>query len=166
VSFAREIVPVETFHSGFVEARRRFDEAAKGRDDLAVFLPLFEALNWAVVLDDRLQAYWKAAPSNRDPSWADGFTFGDTVKGLRFARHRVHHQRADALWLSEGASGPVGSYAEGLHEWRWRPDLPPGRDDRYKDEYEAKVMAVPARITLHELAECVGTALAYLDRPH
>jgi hypothetical protein len=159
-----EVVPITTLHAGFVEARRRFEEAAKEREALAVFLPLFETLNWGVALDDRLQARWRDAPTNSDPWWSDGFTFGDTVKGLRFARHRVHHQRADALWLSEGASGPVGRRSDGLHEWRWRPELPPGRDDRFKTEYEDKVMAVPARVTLHELAECVGTALVYLGQ--
>jgi hypothetical protein len=30
--------------------------------------------------------------------WTEGFTHGDVVKGVRFARNRVHHQGADALW--------------------------------------------------------------------
>jgi len=32
--------------------------------------------------------------------WTEGFTHGDVVKGMRFARNRVHHQGADALWSS------------------------------------------------------------------
>lgn len=37
---------------GYTEALDRFDEASKKRDPVATYTALFEALNWAVAIDD------------------------------------------------------------------------------------------------------------------
>jgi hypothetical protein len=130
---------------GFEEARGRFLEVRLSLDADAVFLPLFEALSWTVSIDERLQRIWKAAPTNPDKWWSEGFTHGDVVKGVRFARNRVHHQWADALWPSRH---------EGRVIWRWRPTLPAGRNRTGEGEYADRVATRPAIDTLSDLSDC------------
>src|SRR5579864_256950 len=59
------------------------------------FLPLFEALNWLVVLSDLARASGDPVPV--DP---------DDLLGLRFARNRTHHQWAMALEAKDFALPP------------------------------------------------------------
>lgn len=47
-------------------------------------------------------------------------------------------------------------------EWRWRPELPPGRGEEFKAEYEQHVAASPARVTLGDLSACFADALSVL----
>jgi hypothetical protein len=70
----------------------------------------------------------------------------------------VHHQWADALWLSLGTRPPRTA----LGEWRWRPELPAGRNDEFKAEYEQHVAANPAPVTLGELSQCFADAVPVL----
>jgi hypothetical protein len=146
---------------GFEAAAERFYAAGLGDDADATFRPLFESLHWAVSLDDRLQATWKTTATNPAEWWSDGFIHGDDVKGVRHARHRVHHQWADALYLTGGAQFPM-TFPFTFHEWRWRPDLPPGRDDRLKGEYDLHLAATPVRITLGNLTLCFHDAAGEL----
>jgi hypothetical protein len=71
---------------GYQQAVARFDESRLGHDATVAFLPLFEALNWAASIDERL----------RYPDYPE-------LRGLRFARNRVHHQWAEALYVDVGA---------------------------------------------------------------
>ena len=146
---------------GFEAASQRFYDASLGEDADSTFRPLFESLQWAVSLDDRLQASWKAAPTNHAEWWSDGFIHGDDVKGVRHARHRVHHQWADAVYLSAGAQFPM-TLPFAFHEWRWRLDMPPGRDDRFKREYDDHLAATPVRVTLGSLSLCFHDAAGEL----
>lgn len=146
---------------GFDAASQRFYDASLGEDADSTFRPLFESLEWAVSLDDRLQASWKVAATNQAEWWSDGFIHGDDVKGVRHARHRVHHQWADAVWLSAGAQLPM-TLPFAFHEWRWRPDLPPGRNDQFKREYDAQLAATPVRNTLGNLSLCFHDAASEL----
>lgn len=142
---------------GFEEASRRFNDVMRGRDADATFLALFEALNWAVSIDDRFRSIWETEQRSMT-WWTEGFTHGDVVKGVRFGRNRVHHQWADALWLSTAGFAFPLQFPLGFVEWRWRPELPPGRDDTFKAEYDYRMAAAPARRTLGELADCFGDA--------
>ena len=76
-------VAITTLVRGFDEAHERLTLAISNRNTPAedVFLPLFEALNWAVALSDlaREVGVSIAARSNDQDA-------------LRFARNRVHHQ--------------------------------------------------------------------------
>jgi hypothetical protein len=128
---ADETIPVAVQVDGFEQACGRFYAAMNGTDRDATFIPLFDALNWAVSIDDRFQSIWKEASPRSSEWWSDGFAHGDTVKGVRFARNRVHHQWADALWLSLGTRPP----RQAPGEWRWRPDLSHGRSRRFETEY-------------------------------
>ncbi|WP_207084979.1 hypothetical protein [Nocardioides sp. S5] len=126
------IVTYRTLLDGYEQALRRFTDASKGRNASDVFLPLFEALNWAVALDDQVRAHWAPEGIPLDWSWRTRVAGGDlvnavrcAVNAVRCARNRVHHQWADALVLREGMSAPLTPPLV-LHEWSWRPlgDLP------------------------------------------
>ncbi len=146
-------IPVSVLLDGYEQACQRFYDAMNGTSRDNTFMPLFEALSWAVSLDDRLQNIWKEAPPRTSKWWSDGFAHGDTVKGVRFARNRVHHQWADALWLSHGAELPR-QIPFSLTEWRWRTDLPSGRSNEFLAEYQDNVAACPVRVTLGDLSQC------------
>ena len=91
---------------GYREGLGRFHEARIGTDTVDAYLPLFEALNWAASLDEHLDY-----PDHPE------------LRGMRFARNRVHHQWAEALYVTEGAAYPR-AYPRVFFEWRWRMDLP------------------------------------------
>ena len=157
---AAQVAPVTMLH-GFIGAWKRYETAAAGDSATEAFLPLFEALNWCVALDDRLQAWWKTNATNADPRWCHGFRFGDAVLGTRYARNRVHHQWANALFYSLSASAkpdvPRGP------EWRWLPiaHLPKPDEGRgwFADEYERELAGFPARDRLTHVLECFSDAL-------
>ncbi len=157
-----EPIPPSLLIAGYEQACQRFYAVMHSEDRAETFPPLFEALSWAVSIDDRFQSLWAAARTNPAKWWSEGFAHGDTVKGVRYARNRVHHQWADALWLSRsGFSFPI-SFPLAFMEWRWRPELPPGRGDEFKAEYEQHVAASPARVTLGDLSACFADALPVL----
>jgi hypothetical protein len=103
------------------------------------YLALFEALNWAVSLDERLAKEWPFEEIEFGEYWHDDFAGGGLIRGLRYARNGVHHdwslaldldpteilfqQRVELLWLA------------------WVEDLQSGRPDpdgkRAYDEYLA-----------------------------
>jgi hypothetical protein len=156
-----ETVPPALLLAGYEQACERFYAAMNGNDSAATFIPLFEALGWVFSIDEGFKRLWKAEPRSLE-SWSDGFIHGDTVKGVRYARGRVHHQWAEALWLSPGAQLPR-TLPFMLGEWRWRPKLPGSRSVEYGEaEYDQHVAAVPARVTLGELSLCFAHALPAL----
>ena len=79
------------------------------------YFALFEALNWAVSLDDRLVIDWPFEEIEHGKYWCDEFRGGGLIRGLRFVRNSVHHdwslsldldpfenpfqQRIELLWL-------------------------------------------------------------------
>jgi hypothetical protein len=158
-----ERVTTRSLLAGFEEAAQRFYVASKETDSDAAFRPLFEALNWSVSLDDRLQAAWEASPTNPAKWWSDGFIHGDDVKGVRYARNRVHHQWADALFLSSSGRAYPRTYPLVFHEWRWRLELPAGRNTQFQAEYAAQLAAGPARVTLGNLSLCFHDAAGELS---
>jgi len=151
------IVPISTFIDGYEQAARRFYDVMAETNPLATFIPLFDALGWVVALDSRFQESWKRARTNPAKWWSDGFIHGDTVKGVRFARNRVHHQWADALETTSGRAYPA-AYPKVYMEWRWRAELPPGPNDEFKEHYDQGVASHPARVTLGGLSECFADA--------
>lgn len=124
-----------TLLRGLREAATRFEDASRGGDSEATFLPLFEALNWTVSLDERL-----------------GYPRSPVLRGLRYARNRVHHQWADALEITPGRGLPF-ALPTILGDWSWRQSLPPGRDSRGEAEYEAYLAGRAARATLNSVSD-------------
>jgi hypothetical protein len=141
------VVGVELLHKGFSRAFARFMETGRFAGEPAdALIPIYETLNWATTLDERL-ASDAAAGEGLDWSWRANYTDGKVVAGVRYARNRVHHQWAEALYVTPGAQLPMQLPAP-LFEWRWRSELPPGKDDRGLSEYEELLSGQPARVTL------------------
>jgi hypothetical protein len=94
------------------------------------FIPLFEALNWTVALDDLIRARWPnelSAPAQ----WYKTIPLGSTVRAVRFVRNRVHHHWIDALTLAKEDQDLPARMASWV--WLWKSELPPpppGRKDK------------------------------------
>jgi hypothetical protein len=56
--YDQNIVTFEAMFVGYTEARNRLEAASGGRSPAATYVPLFEALNWAHALDERVAAHW------------------------------------------------------------------------------------------------------------
>lgn len=67
---AQPFVPVMLLLDGYAQAVRRFEREVKGRDAALAFLPLFEALNWAVAVDERIVEHWAPEGKDKRPGWA------------------------------------------------------------------------------------------------
>jgi hypothetical protein len=148
---------------GYQRSLDRLQVAVKTKKAAEVFIVLFEALNWAVALDERTARHW--APDGKVLSWRwrQRVPGAAVMAGIRFARNRVHHQWADVLGRAEGGftaplSAPLVSW-----EWVWRTAdaLPQGNPDAVGEGvYRASLAGRPARVTLTELS----AAFAFLRR--
>jgi hypothetical protein len=115
---------------GFNAARARF-EALAGQDDAdEAFIALFDAVAWSGAICDRLRDEQKSVPAE--------------VNGLWFIRNFVLHQGADALARTVifGAAyvgTPLGWPGAASDEWTWRDrsELPRGKSERGRAEYDS-----------------------------
>lgn len=139
--------------TGYRGALARFDATADTREPEERFIPLFEALNWAVTILDFTEK--QGTPLN-----------DNTVKGLRLARHRVHHQWADALQARDVptpvVTAPVSSGSRIVTpptrlDWFWKPlhQLPPAPSSHQQPSleaaYDTQLAGHPARDALTHL---------------
>jgi hypothetical protein len=115
-------------------------------------LPIFEALNWAAALDERLAADFAGGSNKKNWAWRKRFEGGETVAGFRFARNRAHHDWAEVLYVTEGAFLPA-YLPMPLFEWRWLPELPGGGNRSGEEAYAEHLADVPARFTLETLQD-------------
>lgn len=145
---------------GFAQAAQRFEAAIKDRDTTNTFIPLFEMLNWAVALDQRVGERWclKGKPLGR--AWRDRVPGAQVMSGIQYVRNSVHHQWSDALELTEGRGYPR-AYTMVYFEWRWRPagalPLPEEQHQNKgwkegKEFYEEHLQGEMARLTVQQLA--------------
>lgn len=113
------------------------------------FLPLFEALNWAASIDEFLG-------TQKEP----------IIRALRFARNRVHHQWANALYFMPGSE--AGTWVLGVSrlgvasQWHWRPavELPVGRTDAEGEAaYRAHLETKSAGVTLAAFDQFLASRL-------
>lgn len=133
------VVDLATLVRGFHLAKQRFaDVDTHMSTGLETFVPLFEALNWAVSIDVFLAA-------RQEP----------IVRALRFGRNRVHHDWANALYFMPGAEAGVlvvGVSRLGVaSRWHWRfaSELPAGRTDADGEAaYRELLEGQPAGLTL------------------
>jgi hypothetical protein len=125
--------------AGHAFAIKRLEDAIG--DPLASFRAVFEALNWATSIDDRIRAHWAPEGKPLDWEWRERVSGAEVMPAVRFARNRVHHHWADAIYL-DGAM------------WRWRAlsDLPAGTDDRGSNVYAERLEHQPVQKTLAVLA--------------
>jgi hypothetical protein len=154
------VIAVDQLYRGFASAWHRFMEDGRlAADPVDAFIPLFDTLNWATTLDERIATDLGTA-GNPDWSWRDKYMDGAVVRGVRFARNRVHHQWADALYLDpEGAALPMVLPA-GLFEWRWRRSLPPGANNQGEPQYQKLLAEAPARMTLMDIHKVFTQAVS------
>lgn len=127
------------------------------------FIPLFEALNWTVALDDLVQAHWPAelsAPGH----WYKTIPCGSTVRAVRFARNRVHHHWIDALTLADEDQDLPARVASWV--WLWKAELPPpppGRQDALGETlYSEDLAGEPVIGAVGRLTAIFGIALRTL----
>jgi hypothetical protein len=148
---------------GFARALGRFKaEVEKGdADPQEMFIPLFEALHWAVSLSDRVGRSHFKAGSEREAR-----------DGIRFARNRVGHQWARAFELSDvpfpsvttklvGSSSQIIAPAV-VKAWCWCdakklpvPPDPKHRNPTLEKVYTAKLQGRPALQALDVFAAAV-----------
>jgi hypothetical protein len=146
--------PLEWLVKGYRRALARFDATADQREQVERFIPLFEALNWAVTIAEFL--------SKRGCGVDD-----DTIRGLQFARNRVHHQWADALEAQDVPNpvivSPVGGRSRVVMpptrvDWFWKPlDQLPAVPPRFSDPECARLYSA------HLAGQSARDALAQLD---
>lgn len=159
---------IQTFAAmfdGYDQALTRLETAAKGREPAPAFIALFEALNWAVALDERAGKHWAPEGKTLGFGWRARARGAHLMRAVRFARNNVHHQWSDALELDERGLTPPITPPVVWFEWCWRSlsDLPPRpvktkpKEKEWQAEEEAeyreKLEGEPARVTLHELGE-------------
>jgi hypothetical protein len=137
---------LSTLIGGFEQAYDRWSEARIRTDPTTAFYALFEALAWTYAIDELLRnTGWPRPPD---------------LRGLRFARNRVHHQFSLALRLdASGGQFPL-QFPITFFEWRWRDtsDLPAGRRDREGEAmYEQHLAGQPARLTLSAIHRYFAT---------
>jgi hypothetical protein len=164
--------PIVTFRimlRGYREAVGRFRIAAATMDPEPGIIALFEALNWAVALDERCGKHWAPDGEPLGSKWLERWS-GDVAiaRGIRFARNRAHHQWAEALMLhfvNVRSDRPNDEF-----EWRWRaaaelPSAPPERADRRGEKAYEELLAGHAAETTLSSVEDLYDDLANLLEP-
>src|SRR4051812_25104449 len=145
-------VTVNMLLAGYAYAIQRLEDASG--DPAASFRAVFEALNWATSIDDRIRVHWAPEGQPLNWAWRERVSGAEIMPGVRLARNRVHHQWADAIYL-DGTT------------WRWRScdDLPPGDDDRGNDAYGLHLEHEPVEKTLLLLALAFERVGEFLEPP-
>jgi hypothetical protein len=114
---------IQTFAAmfdGYDQALTRLESAVRGTEPTPAFIALFEALNWAVALDDRAGEHWAPEGKTLGFGWRDRVQDAYRMRAIRFARNSVHHQWSDALNLHEGGISLPTSLPARFFAWRWR----------------------------------------------
>lgn len=121
-----QAVAVVDLYEGFLQSHDRLQAAIGEQVHPKAFFALFETLNWAVTLQDRLA-------NTRGVAWIPAGS-GGLIAGLRFARNRVHHQWADAVEFRDGIPFPI-PFPIAFFRWHWRQAevLPKPADPRHND---------------------------------
>jgi hypothetical protein len=149
---------------GFESARQRFlTRATPGTDPEEVFVPLTEALWWAVSADDGFEDLARRGSGYR-PNVGnyrvarDKDQFGRVLRGLRYARDRCGHQRAlvaveDGLRLPFALPAVLGE----LFRWRSSDHLPPAdpkfHSEGLRPDYDDLLAGRPASEALESAAK-------------
>jgi hypothetical protein len=136
---------LDTLLRGYRQAHERWKTGPRlSLDAEEAFMGIFEALNWAVVVDDRLR---QVSPTGK--RWPTSHANGAIVAGFRYARNTVHHDWSDALCVEQGAVLPA-VLPMPLFEWCWEQTLP-AANARGAAEYAQHLAGKPARFTLEQL---------------
>ena len=125
-----KMVTYEAMVVGFIDATARFERSVGRRDAVLAYAALFEALNWAVTLEDRVREHWVPDGEPLDWEWRERLPNAEVMGAVRFARNRAHHQWADAMVVTTRTL-PY-RFPLLIPDWKWRAaaDLPPGDPTR------------------------------------
>ncbi len=166
------IVSFRVVLRGYCEAFDRFQLAATQTDPIPGILSLFEALNWAVVLDDRCREHWAPDGNPLGSEWLRRWRGDATIaRAIRFARNRVHHQWAEALELRPPTVRSPLRDPSHESDWYWRSaaDLPPASRNRQvpagEAAYEKLLAGRPAELTLSPIRGLYSELADHLEPP-
>jgi hypothetical protein len=150
---------------GYDQALERLEAAVRGTEPTPAFIALFEALNWAVALDDRAGEHWAPEGKTLGFGWRDRVPDAYRMRAIRFVRNSVHHQWSDALSLHTGGISLPTSLPARFFTWRWRAlnELPArpakkrakekARQGEEEAEYRGKLEGRDVDKTLKELGQ-------------
>jgi hypothetical protein len=143
--------------------------AVEGREPEPALHALFEALNWAVAVDDLVGEIWRPVGAREGYDWRERVPNGEAMDGVRYVRNLVHHHWADALRLEEGRRYPR-RYPVRYFTWVWRDadELPPPMtkwDKLRRPTYEALLANQRAEDTLMSLADVFAFVGGLLEPP-
>lgn len=165
------LVTFEAMLIGYTEAINRFDAAANENDPVGTYTALFEALNWAVALDDRTDAHLVLDGKPVKYRWHERIPNAEVMGGVRYVRNSVHHQWSDAVVLRPSAMLPW-KLPFPLNEWVWRPanqlPLPPPDKKPHPESekfYREQMEGRPVRLYLDVLGG-VFLTLQHLLEPY
>jgi hypothetical protein len=159
---------IQTFAAmfdGYDQALTRLEAAVRGTEPAPAFIALFEALNWAVALDDRAGEHWAPEGKTLGFGWRDRVQDAYRMRAIRFVRNSVHHQWSDALRLHQGGISLPASLPARFFTWRWRAlsELPgrpakksakeKARQGEEEAEYREKLEGRDTDKTLKELGQ-------------
>jgi hypothetical protein len=168
---ASETATVKMLLSGYAHALQRLQDAIGYTDAVGTFRAVFESLNWASCIDDRIGEHWAPEGQPLSWKWRERVAGAELMAGVRFARNRVHHQWVDAIYFNEagGLTFPV-TFPLLFSTYRWRAlsELPRGNDDRGSQVYVEHLEHQPLEKTLLHLGrafEWVGQLLEPTTTP-
>jgi hypothetical protein len=137
------VVTVTTLFDGFEQAFLRWQSVEQApQDPVRTFIPLFEVLEWAACVHERLEFI----------DWSPD------LRGLRWARNRCRHDWAMVLEVRTRDDlrlhPNVDRESVPEQEWAWRAPLPEAKkvsESRRGDEvfYYSHLAGKPARVTLN-----------------
>lgn len=120
------------------------------------YASLFESLNWAVALDDRLQREWIG------DDWAAETEGGEMARAIRHARNSVHHDWAEAFEPLDD-DGKLFQPWENVVWLPWRETLPKERPDPVgKAAYEEYLAGESVGNTLLNINQTMADAVKLL----
>jgi hypothetical protein len=161
-------VGVGLMMDGFELARGRFNNAVTARAADQAFFALFEALNWAVALDDFLAECWRPHGTRLGFDWRREIANAEIFGAVRYARNRVHHQWADALKETqvEHRVLPFGSTSLAWREFEELPTPTEGREDvTGREAYRTLLEGQTASFTLSDMGQVLATMRQFVDPP-
>jgi hypothetical protein len=159
---------IQTFaamFAGYDQALSRLEVAVKEKEPTPAFIALFEALNWAVALDERARKRWTPEGKPLGFAWRERVKGAHLMQAVQFARNSIHHQWSDALELDESGRAYPKTFPVVFFEWRWSalsklPARPVAKSKKEKAlqveqeaAYQQNLEGKTARTTLHELGE-------------
>jgi len=106
-------------------AVERFQNAIEASAPRLAVRSIFEALNWATSIDERIAKQWAPRGDVLGFDWRAQIEGAEIMAGVGFARNRAHHQWANAIVLEVAPESSI---------WRWcaTHNLPPA-DARHPD---------------------------------